>query len=139
MARTLPLQLSRRQEHRHLRKLRLRQSAYQCRASTWRQLVQLLQPQRGLDRCQPHPNSQRRRIHLPGRLEIDSGQFPSMKSGIFMDGSTKTKLPSMKKAKNMDGKFKNIFPSMKTGFFMDGNFIRETAPTIFLRLASRDA
>lgn len=62
-----------------------------------------------------------------------------MKSGIFMDGSTKTKLPSMKKAKNMDGKFKNIFPSMKTGFFMDGNFIRETAPTIFLRLASRDA
>ena len=62
-----------------------------------------------------------------------------MKSGIFMDGSTKTKLPSMKKAKNMDGKFKNIFPSMKTGFFMDGNFIRETAPTIFISLSSRDA
>ena len=45
-----------------------------------------------------------------------------MKSGIFMDGSTKTKLPSM-----------------KTAEIMDGNFIRETAPTIFLRLASRDA
>ena len=62
-----------------------------------------------------------------------------MKSGIFMDGSTKTKLPSMKTAEIMDGRLKTKLPSMKLSFFMDGNFIRETAPTIFLRLASRDA
>ena len=42
-----------------------------------------------------------------------------MKSGIFMDGSTKNKLPSM-----------------KNGNFMDGNFILGKAPTIFLHLIS---
>ena len=30
-------------------------------------------------------------------------------------------------------------PQNTTAEIMDGNFIRETAPTIFLRLASRDA
>ena len=51
-----------------------------------------------------------------------TAMFPSTKSNIFMDGSTKMKLPSMKMSKIMDGSTKIKLPSMKTAEFMDGRY-----------------